>query len=140
MKKRFLVLAGLSVIAATVASQPAAQAQSKSHGKTSLVKQLDGDNDGTLDLAEVKKAASAKFRSLDPDNDGAIDKSEAKKVGISGKSFTAVDPDKDGTIDEREYLAIVEQRFKAADPDHDGTVDEKELGSRAGKALAKMIR
>ena len=33
----------------------------------SAVKMFDTDNDGTLDLAEVKKAAASLFASLDPD-------------------------------------------------------------------------
>jgi Ca2+-binding EF-hand superfamily protein len=37
---------------------------------------FDTDNDGTLDLAEVKKAASALFAKLDRDHDGTLDKRE----------------------------------------------------------------
>jgi hypothetical protein len=33
----------------------------------------DPDKDGTLDLAEVKAAATALFTSLDPDKDGTLD-------------------------------------------------------------------
>jgi len=34
------------------------------------IQMFDADNDGTLDLAEVKKAASAAFAKLDRDHDG----------------------------------------------------------------------
>ncbi len=39
---------------------------------------LPADNDGTLDLAEVKKAASALFAKLDRDHDGTLDKRGSK--------------------------------------------------------------
>jgi Ca2+-binding EF-hand superfamily protein len=103
------------------------------------VKQFDTDNDGTLDLAEVKKAASALFAKLDRDHDGTLDKREL--VGrLSARELAAADPDHDGTLTQDEYLAVVEQRFNAANPDHDGTLDAKELNSAAGKALLRLMR
>jgi len=80
------------------------------------VKAFDTDADGTLDLAEVKKAASALFAKLDRD------------------------PDHDGTLTLDEYLSVVEQRFKAANPDSDGTLDAKELSTPAGRALLRLLR
>jgi Ca2+-binding EF-hand superfamily protein len=100
---------------------------------------LDTDNDGTVDLAEARKAASAVFDRLDRDKDGTLDRRE---VGgrLSAKEFAAADPDKDGTLTKDEYLAVVEQRFKAADPDNDGTLDAKELRTKAGRALARLLK
>jgi Ca2+-binding EF-hand superfamily protein len=103
------------------------------------VKMFDTDNDGTLDLAEVKKAASALFAKLDPDHDGTLDARELRGR-LTAKELAAADPDHDGTLTLDEYLAVVEQRFKAADPDHDGTLDAKELKSPAGRALLKLLR
>src|SRR4051794_8996066 len=100
MTARFLVLAGVAAL--TLATAWPAEAQMRSSAKTSLMKRLDTDNDGTLDLAEVKKAAAAKFRRLDGDKDGTLDKKEAKAAGIGAKAFAAADPDKDGTLDEAE--------------------------------------
>src|SRR5262245_50036836 len=40
------------------------------------IKMFDTDSDGTLDLAEVKKAASALFAKLDHDHDGTLDRRE----------------------------------------------------------------
>ena len=40
------------------------------------IKVFDLDADGTLDLAEVKKAAADLFMRLDPDHDGTLDKTE----------------------------------------------------------------
>jgi hypothetical protein len=103
------------------------------------LKALDPDNDGTVDLAEAKAAASKLFDKLDGDRDGTLDKRELRGR-LSGKDFTGADPDKDGTLDKNEYLAVVEMRFKAADPDKDGTVDAKELRSKSGKALGRLLQ
>ena len=101
--------------------------------------QLDTDNDGTLDLEEAKKAASALFDKLDRDRDGTLDRRELAGR-LSVKELRAADPDNDGTLTKQEYLALVEQRFRAANPDNDGTIDAKELNSRAGKALLRLLR
>src|SRR3569833_4122448 len=103
------------------------------------VKMFDTDNDGTLDLAEVKKAASAMFAKLNPDQDGTLDARELRGR-MNAKELAAADPDHDGTLTLDEYLAVVEQRFHAANPDKDGTLDAKELRSPAGRALLWLLR
>jgi Ca2+-binding EF-hand superfamily protein len=100
---------------------------------------LDTDNDGTVDLAEAKKAASVLFDKLEGDHDGTLDKRELAGR-LSAKELDAADPDHDGTLTKEEFLAVVEKRFKAADPDNDGTLDAKEFNSRAGKALLRLLR
>jgi Ca2+-binding EF-hand superfamily protein len=107
--------------------------------RTDPIRMFDTDNDGTLDLAEVKKAASAMFARLDRDHDGTLDKRELGGR-LSAKEFAAADPDHDGTLTEDEYLAVVEQRFNAANPDKDGTLDAKELNTTAGRALLRLLR
>jgi Ca2+-binding EF-hand superfamily protein len=103
------------------------------------IRMLDTDNDGTVDLAEAKKAASALFDKLERDHDGTLDKRELAGR-LSAKELAAADPDHDGTLTKDEYLAVVEQRFNAANPDKDGTLDAKELNSAAGKALLRLLR
>jgi len=103
------------------------------------IRMLDTDNDGTVDLAEAKKAASALFDKLERDHDGTLDKRELAGR-LNAKEFAAADPDHDGTLTKDEYLAVVEQRFNAANPDKDGTLDAKELSSAAGKALLRLLR
>src|SRR5882757_2858110 len=76
---------------------------------------------------------------LDPDNDGTVDVRELRGR-LTAKELAAADPDHDGTLTLDEYLAVVEQRFKAADPDNDGTLDAKELKSRAGRALLRLLK
>jgi Ca2+-binding EF-hand superfamily protein len=108
-------------------------------GRMNLIRMLDTDNDGTVDLAEAKKAASALFDRLERDKDGTLDKRELARR-LSAKELAAADPDHDGTLTKDEYLAVVEQRFAAADPDHDGTLDAKELHSKAGQALLRLLK
>ena len=103
------------------------------------VRMFDTDNDGTVDLAEVKNAASALFDKLDRDHDGTLDKRELAGR-LSAKELAAADPDHDGTLTKDEYLAVVEQRFNTANPDNDRTLDAKELGTPAGQALLRLLR
>jgi Ca2+-binding EF-hand superfamily protein len=103
------------------------------------IRMFDTDADGTLDLAEVKKAASALFAKLDPDHDGTLDRRELAGR-LSAREFAAADPDHDGTLSLDEYLAVVEKRFHAADPDGDGTLDAKEMRTPAGRALLHLLR
>ena len=107
--------------------------------RLNAMRMLDTDNDGTVDLAEAKKAASVLFDKLDRDHDGTLDQRELAGR-LSAKELAAADPDHDGTLTKDEYLAVVEQRFNAADPDRDGTLDAKELNTRAGKALLRLLR
>jgi Ca2+-binding EF-hand superfamily protein len=124
---------GLMLAAAVTFSAPALAA---SNG---AIKMFDSDNDGTLDLAEVQKAATATFAKLDPDKDGTLDARELRGR-LSAKELAAADPDHDRTLTQEEYLAVATQRFKAADPDSDGTLDAKELGSSAGRSLLRLIK
>jgi Ca2+-binding EF-hand superfamily protein len=107
--------------------------------RINLIRLFDTDNDGTVDLAEAKAAASALFDRLERDKDGTLDKHELSRR-LSAKELAAADSDHDGTLTKDEYLAVVEQRFSAADPDHDGTLDAKELNSGAGRALLRLLR
>jgi EF hand len=107
--------------------------------RPAAIRMFDTDNDGTLDLAEVKKAASALFARLDRDHDGTLDKRELAGR-LSAREFLAADPDHDGTLTLEEYLRLVEQRFVAADPDKDRTLDAKELNTSAGRALLRLLK
>jgi Ca2+-binding EF-hand superfamily protein len=126
------------IVAAMACGQMSSQALAAPHN-ASPIKMFDTDNDGTLDLAEAKKAASDLFAKLEGDHDGTLDKRELMGR-LSAKELAAADPDHDGTLTADEYLAVVEQRFNAADPDKDGTLDAKELKSKAGKALLRLLK
>jgi Ca2+-binding EF-hand superfamily protein len=107
--------------------------------RPSPIQLLDTDNDGTVDLAEAKKAASALFDKLDRDHDGTLDKRELAGR-LTAKELAAADPDHDGTLTKDEYLAVVEQHFKAANQDSDGTLDAKELSTKAGQKLMRLLK
>ena len=106
--------------------------------KPSAAERFDTDHDGTVDLAEAKKAATETFNKLDTDKDGTLD---LKELGgrVSRKEFAAADGDHDKTLDKDEYLALVEKRFKSADSDGDGSVSAAEFGTPAGQALQRLL-
>jgi Ca2+-binding EF-hand superfamily protein len=112
--------------------------QGHAAGSRTALQVLDPDNDGTVDLAEAKAAATTLFDKLDRDHDGTLDQRELKGR-LSVKDFKAADPDNDGTLDKDEYLALVEKNFNAANPDNDGTLDAQELGSKSGRALQRLL-
>lgn len=133
MKKTFAL--GALLIACALAA-PLTPALAK---KAPPVEALDTDNDGTVDLAELKKSAEELFTKLEKDNDGTIEPKELQGR-LSKTEFKAADPDNDGTLDKNEFLAAVESLFKAADPDSDGTLDAKEFKTKDGKALLRVAR
>jgi len=75
---------------------------SPARAEQSAIKALDTDNDGTLDLDEVTKAAQAVVDRLQKDQDDTLDR---KEVGsrLSAKEFAAADRDKDATLTKDEY-------------------------------------
>lgn len=106
---------------------------------STLVGQFDLDNDGTVDLAEAKKAAADMFDKLDTNKDGTLDRKELRGR-ISRKEFDAADTDHEGTLSKEEYLNAVEARFKAADADHSGTLTHYEFHTPKGRALTRLLR
>ena len=131
--RRMAILNFLAAICSILVSWPVSAAPSRS------MRLLDTDNDGTVDLDEAKKAASALFDKFDRDHDGTLDRRELRGR-VSAAEFAAADADNDGTLSKDEYLKVVESRFRAADPDNDGTLDEKELRSRAGQSLLRLLQ
>ena len=103
----------------------------------SAIEAFDKDNDGTLDLAEVKEAAGKMFEKLDRDCYGTLD---SKEVGTRITDFKAADADHDGTLTKDEYFTIVEKLFNGADVDKDGALSAKELQSKAGRALLRQMQ
>jgi Ca2+-binding EF-hand superfamily protein len=132
------MLSRRNVFAVALAAVAGVAAPALAASKTGSVVRFDTDNDGTVDLEEAKKAASALFDKLDTDKDGTLDLKELHGR-LTQKEFTAADPDNDGTLTKDEYLAVVEKRFKAADPDNDGTVGAAELKTAAGRSLSQLL-
>ncbi len=140
------VLAAIGLGLACLAG-PAASAQDASdlphrrpeEARADPLRAFDIDKDGTLDLAEVKSAAAARYDELNPDLDDRMDRREAAPV-LPGAAFAQADTNHDGAIDKAEYLAYAERRFRAANHDRDGTLDRKELTTKAGRVLLRMLR
>jgi Ca2+-binding EF-hand superfamily protein len=133
------MLSRRSILLISAAFLPVTSFQARAASRRDPIKLFDTDADGTLDLAEVKKAATALFARLDRDHDGTLDRRELAGR-LSARELAAADPDHDGTLTLDEYLAVVEQRFNAANPDRDGTLDAKELSTPAGRALLRLLR
>jgi len=126
------------VLVGLVPMTAGAQSKNRMGGTDVALQRWDSDRDGTLDLAEVKKAARAKFNALNPYCDGTLDAKDLRRL-LSAREMR-IAPDKDGTIDRKQYLALVKERFRAANPDKDGTLDRRELNTKAGKALLRLIQ
>ena len=103
-----------------------------------LLDELDVDHDGTVDLADVKKAAGAVFDKLDRDHGGTLDRKEVGKR-LSDADFAAADPDKSGALSRDEFVAAAEKLFNAADSGHDGKLSKADLETPAGKALEQLL-
>jgi len=136
MSIRYLLAAAALLNLAIIAAPSPVRAQTP---LPPSVANWDPDKDGTLDIAEVKKAASDKFDALDTDHDSTLDAKELAHR-VSKVHLAASDPDKDGTLSKDEYMVLVEKRFKAADPDGDGTLSAEELKSPAGKSLLLLLK
>ena len=132
------MLSRRNLLTVTLTAALGAAAPALAATKSGPIGLFDTDNDGTVDLDEAKKAASALFDKLDTDKDGTLDFKESKGR-LTHKELTAADPDNDGTLSKDEYLALIEDRFKAADPDNDGSMSAAEFKTHAGQSLNKAV-
>jgi Ca2+-binding EF-hand superfamily protein len=133
--KRLAIASSLAL--STLLASGAVSAQAKS--ASSSVGKIDTDNDGTVDLNEIKASVGNLFTSLEKDSDGTLDAKELRGK-ISKRDFKRADPDTDGTVSRDELMSYVESLFKASDTDNDGTVDDKELKSKKGQPLLRLVR
>ena len=79
------------------------------------------------------------FKEINPDNDGTLDAKELEGR-LTEAEIKAADPDNDGTLDETKSTRLSSRKnYEAANPDNHGTVDLKELESPAGQELLKLI-
>lgn len=133
--KRLVIASSLTIAMTLGLGSICAQAKASS----SPVEKIDTDNDGTIDLNEIKASADGLFSTLEKDADGTLDTKELRGK-VSKKDFKTADPDSDGTISKDELMSYVESLFKDVDTDHDGTIDAKELKGKKGKDLLRLTR
>ena len=105
--KRLAIASSLAL--STLLAFGAVSAQAKS--ASSSVGKIDTDNDGTVDLNEIKTSAGNVFTSLEKDSDGTLDAKELRGK-IAKKDFKTADPDSDGTVSKDELMTYVESLFK----------------------------
>ena len=132
----------LGVFAAGLALGLAVRAENAPAANTrgdALLRAWDADHDGTLDLNEVKQAATARFNQMDTDHDGTIDRKDRGRALVTA-DVRAADADHNGSVSLDEYLALAQTRFEAADVNHDGTLDARELNSNAGRTLMRLLK
>jgi hypothetical protein len=134
MNRRELISFAVTLVA-TAFVVPRAHADSVSD----FLAKWDPDNDRTLDLAEVNKAADAQFDKLDVDHDGTLNRKELGNR-VTKAEFAAADTDHEGTLSKEEYQTIVAKRFHAANRDKDTTIDIAELRSKAGRHLLQLLQ
>jgi EF hand len=139
MIDRRVFIGTLGAFSLAMAVFPVAFGASKSFAASSPLAALDKDHDGSLDLAEVKDAASAAFDRFEKDHDATLDRKEVGGHMATGE-FKEADPDNDATLTKDEYLALAEKLFNEADADKNGTLSAKELHSKAGRSLVRLIR
>jgi Ca2+-binding EF-hand superfamily protein len=134
MTRRRIILGCVSVGMVLGGILPALAAPKRSRA----MQVLDADHDGTIDLAEARKAAGAVFDRIDGNKDGTLNKRELGGR-VTPQEFAVADRNKYGRLSKDEYLSVVEKRFKAADPNNNGKIDEKELVSRPGRPLLRLL-
>jgi Ca2+-binding EF-hand superfamily protein len=130
---------GLTAFAISLLALPVVSTARAADNASAFVAKWDTDHDGTLDLAEVNKAADALFDKLDVDHDGTLDRKELGRR-VTRTEFKAADKDHDGTLDKAEFETIVDKRFHAANPDADTTIEASELTTRSGKRLLLLLQ
>lgn len=103
------------------------------------LRDLDVNNDGKLDAAEVESAAVARFDELDTSQDNTLTEREASPA-LQVEAFRRIDTNRNGTVNKAEYLAHIERAFDYANPDQNGMLEGAELETVAGQALLKLLR
>lgn len=137
MNARYLMaLAALALVSLAVV--PFAFTQGGPPTMSAFIKTWDSGKNGTLDLNEVKMAASARFKAFDADKDGKLTRQDVNAI-LTDADFDKANPDNDTTLEENEYLVLVQQHFTAADANKDGAVDAKELSSE-GQAVMEFLQ
>src|SRR5580704_387231 len=92
MKTRAALVGRLLVFAGVLGLSSIGQHAVAALSPATTLQALDTDHDGTVDLNEVRTAASSLFDRLDRDHDGTLDRRELKGR-LGAKAFAVGDPD-----------------------------------------------
>ena len=131
-----LIGSGALACAAPEGAKPAKDGQPTT---AELIARLDSDDDHTIDISELGKAASDVFDSIDTDGDGGIDQKAVAKR-IPPKEFKKADTDSDKALNKNEYFGYGDSLLRLADANKDGVLDEKEFDSKEGRMLQGLLR
>src|SRR5258707_12233571 len=93
---------------------------------------FDTDNDGTIDLMEAKKAASAVFDRLDRDKDGTLDR-RGPSPGVGPEGIARPRPRHCWQMDQEEKAPGRGAPLQRPQPGQEGTPPREELGSPRGE-------
>jgi hypothetical protein len=103
-----------------------------------VLKEMNHDQDQTLEIPEVITAAAAMFNAIYPDHDLTLEAAETKHI-LTAEEWKQFNADGDSTLELDEWLAIARARFKAADIGGTGKLTATELDTPAGQSLVRMI-
>ena len=117
---------------------PVSEAEAQRVNVRAFIEQYDADQEGTVKLEQIRRAAVERFQVLDRKHKGTLTRSQLAGV-LNFQQFRKADKNKHGSLDQDEFLSVIEKVFQEADTDHDGTLDQKELSSSAGQALIRMF-
>jgi len=131
-----LIGSGAFALAAPEGAKPAKVGQPTT---AELITRLDSDDDHTIDISELGKAASDVFDSIDTDGDGGIDQKAVAKR-IPPKEFKKADTDSDKALNKNEYFGYGDSLLRLADANKDGVLDEKEFEAKEGRMLQGLLK
>jgi len=113
-----------------------------------LIKRFDGNDDGTVTLAEYLAGEKRRFAEADIDGDGYVTTAELEAVAAirasrrSDRVMERLDTDTDGRISQAEAEALgVERamrRFVRLDTDQDGFVTKSEIDDARDRSVTRI--
>lgn len=109
-------------------------------GKGKFMSFFDTNSDGTVNMAEFKKAAADRFLKMDGDANGFVTRDEfrhyvtERRKERRAKWFKKIDENGDGILSQQEYINYkvkkAESRFAKMDGNADGIVSVEEFKNR----------
>lgn len=138
MKKKALLIAGLTLFAAPLVSADAPQQRTRSHEARPAME--------PITQAQWIERSETRFQRLDQNNDGRVTaeemrascearvqhQSQNRNQDKRGDRFARMDRDGDGRISREEASRMPDARFQALDANSDGFLSKDELAARRG--------